>query len=64
MMWQRDNIMNYFVENTPYAAFTQDLDDDILIEENSIDLDEDFIPENDLEEDFPDFIDNDWSWLQ
>jgi len=56
--------MNYFVENTPYAAFTQDLDDDILIEENSIDLDEDFIPENDLEEDFPDFIDNDWSWLQ
>lgn len=55
--------MNYFEENTPYSSFLQDYDDDILIE---IIDDENFPPatsDDEWEEDFPDFMDNDWSWL-
>jgi len=54
--------MNYFEENTPFSSFLHDYDDtDILVENDNID--DDLFPEETLEEDFPDFIDNDWSWL-
>ena len=58
--------MYTFEENTPYASFLLDNDDeDILVEDSGIDeSEEDMLLPNDLEEDFPEFMDNDWSWLQ
>lgn len=53
------------IQQSALQAFMEDNDSDIdtfppeLLEG---DLD-DFLLEEDLEEDFPDFIDNDWSWL-
>jgi hypothetical protein len=56
--------MDYFVENTPFSSFLHDYDDDnVLVENDCDDVDDDLFPEDDLDEDFPEFIDNDWSWL-
>jgi hypothetical protein len=53
------------VKQSAFQAFMEDTDMDIntlppdLFDEDFDDLER----EEDLEEDFPDFIDNDWSWL-